>query len=138
MGRRKRTRWWAVGWKPSRSPRKAAVRNSSPWSAFTPAEPWAQAIKAASRWTRRRSLPPDTAFGRRWKSARFAYSQIELISDLSGNLVGYLKVRGIYTVSQSGDEYAGNSFAEIFDTAGNVLFSVDVTNAGQRIQLELP
>jgi len=68
----------------------------------------------------------------------FAYTQFELISDLSGNLVGYLKVRGIYTVAQSGDEYTGNSFAEVFDTAGNVLFSVDVTNAGQRIQLELP
>lgn len=68
----------------------------------------------------------------------FAYTQLELISDLSGNLVGYLKVRGIYTVAQSGDEYTGNSFAEVFDTTGNVLFSVDVTNAGQRIQLDLP
>ena len=68
----------------------------------------------------------------------FAYTGLELISDLSGNLVGYLKVRGIYTVSQSGNEYTGNSFAEIFDADGNVLFSVDVTNAGQRIQVELP
>jgi len=68
----------------------------------------------------------------------FALTQLELISDLSGNLVGYLKVRGVYTIAQSGDEYNGNSFAEVFDTTGNVLFSVDVTNAGQRIQLELP
>ena len=68
----------------------------------------------------------------------FAYTAFELISDLSGNLVGYLKVRGIYTVSESGNEYSGTTFAEVLDADGNVLFSVDVTNAGQRIQLELP
>jgi hypothetical protein len=66
----------------------------------------------------------------------FAYTAFELISDLSGNLLGYLKVRGILTVSQSGNEYNGTSFAEVLDTDGNVLFSVDVTNAGQRIQVE--
>ena len=33
----------------------------------------------------------------------FAYTGLELISDLSGNLVGYLKARGVYTVSQSGN-----------------------------------
>ena len=69
---------------------------------------------------------------------KFADTSFELISDLSGNLVGYLKVRGIYTVSQSGNEYDGTSFAEILDTNGNVLFSVEVTNAGRRIQVELP
>ena len=76
-----------------------------------------------------------------WKhleKREFAYTQIELISDLSGNLVGDLKVRGKLTVSSSGNEYTGSSFAEIFDTEGNVLFSVEVTNTAQRIQLELP
>jgi hypothetical protein len=68
----------------------------------------------------------------------FAYTSRELISDLSGNLLGYLKVRGVYTVSESGDEYTGTSFAEVVDTDGNVLFSVSVTNAGERITLELP
>jgi hypothetical protein len=68
----------------------------------------------------------------------FAYTSRELISDLSGNLVGYLKVRGVYTISESGDEYTGSSFAEIVDTDGNVLFSVSVTNTGERIKLELP
>lgn len=72
------------------------------------------------------------------KKRQFAYTSFELISDLSGNLVGYLKVRGIYTVAQSGDEYSGTSFAEILDTDGVVLFSVSVTNAGKRIQVELP
>jgi len=68
----------------------------------------------------------------------FAYTAFELISDLSGNLVGYLKVRGTYVVSQSGNEYTGTSFAEILDPDGAVLFSVSVTNAGKRIQVELP
>ena len=72
------------------------------------------------------------------KHRTFAYTSVELISDLSGNLVGYLKVRGTYTVSPSGNEYKGSSFAEILDTDGNVLFSVNVTNTGQRIQVELP
>ena len=34
------------------------------------------------------------------KQRTFAYTSRELISDLSGNLVGYLKVRGVYTVSR--------------------------------------
>ena len=76
-----------------------------------------------------------------WKhleGRRFAYTILELISDLSGNLVGYLKVRGVYTVAESGNEYSGTSFAQVLDTAGNVLFAVDVTNAGKRIQVDLP
>ena len=36
----------------------------------------------------------------------FAYTALGLISDLSGNLRGYLKARGIYTVSQSGNDTA--------------------------------
>ena len=69
---------------------------------------------------------------------RFAYTTLELISDLSGNLVGYLKVRGTYTVAESGNEYTGVSVAEIRDTGGTLLFSAEVTNAGKRIQVELP
>jgi hypothetical protein len=68
----------------------------------------------------------------------FAYASRELISDLSGNLVGYLKVRGVYAVSASGDQYAGTSYAEVVDVDGNVLFSGSVTNAGERIKPELP
>jgi hypothetical protein len=41
-------------------------------------------------------------------------------------------------VSQSGNEYTGTSLAQIVDTGGNVLFSAEVTNAGQRILVELP
>ena len=69
---------------------------------------------------------------------KFGYTTFELISDFSGNLVGYLKVRGVYTVSESGNQYTGVTLAQILDTGGNVIFSVEVTNAGQRIILELP
>jgi len=72
------------------------------------------------------------------ETRKFAYTAFELISDLGGNLVGYLKVRGIYTVAQSGNEYTGTSLAQVLDTDGNVVFSVEVTNAGQRILVELP
>ena len=72
------------------------------------------------------------------EDARSRTPSLELISDLSGNLVGYLKVRGIFTVSRPGTSTHGTSFAEVLDTDGNVLFSVEVTNAGERIQLELP
>ena len=68
----------------------------------------------------------------------FAYTSIELISDLGGNLVGYLKVRGLYTISASGNEYTGTSLATIVDLDGNLLFSSEVTNSGQRIVVELP
>jgi len=67
-----------------------------------------------------------------------AYTQVELISDLSGNLIGHLKVRGVYTVSASGNAYDGVSFAEIILTDGTVVFASEVANAGERIQLELP
>ena len=67
----------------------------------------------------------------------FAITAYELISDLSGNLVGLLKFRGTYTVSPSGAEYTGTTVAEILDTDGNVLTSVTVNNQGRRIQVEL-
>lgn len=74
-----------------------------------------------------------------WLEKRtFAYTLLELISDLSGNLVGYLKVRSVYTVSESGNEYTGTSHFTVLDTTGNTLDSGDVTNAGQRISVELP
>ena len=70
------------------------------------------------------------------KERTFAYSVLYMLSDLGGNLTGYLKVRGVYTVSQSGNEYSGTSFAQVLDANGNVRFSVDVTNTAQRIQIE--
>jgi hypothetical protein len=90
------------------------------------------------------TLAPPTAFSTfhgvwtHLERRTFAYTGLELISDLSGNLVGYLKARGVYTVSQSGNEFSGTTRAEVLDAEGNVLFSVDVTNTGQRIHAERP
>ena len=90
------------------------------------------------------TMAPPTAFSTfhgvwtHLEHRTFAYTGLELISDLSGNLVGYLKARGVYTVSQSGNEFSGTTHAEVLDAEGNVLFSVDVTNTGQRIQVERP
>ena len=66
----------------------------------------------------------------------FAWTTIELISDLNGNLIGTLKVRGTYTVDETGNGYSGVFLAEVKDTSDNVLFSIDGTNAGVRIQVD--
>jgi hypothetical protein len=68
----------------------------------------------------------------------FAYTSFELISDLGGNLMGHLKVRGVYSVSASGNTYTGRSIAQIVGTDGTVLYEVEVTNAGRRIKIEFP
>lgn len=91
------------------------------------------------------TLEPPTVFSsgrgvwRHQDKRTFVYSAMGLISDLNGNLVGYLKTRGIYTLSPSGNEYSGTTVAEVLDADGNPLFpAIEVTNAGRRIQLELP
>ena len=65
----------------------------------------------------------------------FSWTTIELVSDLSGNLIGTLKVRGTYTVDESGNAYTG-SFKADLTIFGNVL-SFEGTNEGTRIQVEL-
>jgi hypothetical protein len=87
--------------------------------------------------------PPSviSSFQGVWKhleKRKFAFNGLALLSDLNGNLVGYLKVRGVYTVSTSGNRYTGASLAEVFDPDGNVLFSVEVTNKGERILVDQP
>jgi hypothetical protein len=75
------------------------------------------------------------------ENRRFAYTAFELISDLSGNFVGYLKVRGFIEISRSGNRWTGQSFAEIFDTEDQVMVPpglIRVTNEAQRIRIELP
>ena len=69
----------------------------------------------------------------------FVYTEKDLFSDFSGNLTGFLKVRGKYTLSASGDEYSGTSYFEVLATDGEtVLASGNVTNKGERIRVELP
>jgi hypothetical protein len=64
----------------------------------------------------------------------FSWTVVELISDLSGNLLGTLKVRGTYTVDETGNAYTGIFKAEV-NIFGST-FSVDGTNEGTRIQVE--
>jgi hypothetical protein len=66
----------------------------------------------------------------------FAWTAIALISDLSGNHVGTLKVRGETTMDPSGDSYTSRFRAEMFDPNGVVLFAADGTNVGQRVGVE--
>jgi hypothetical protein len=66
----------------------------------------------------------------------FAWTVIELVTDLSGNLVAILKVRGEHTTNEPGNEYTGQFRAELFDPVGNLISSVEGTNQGQRIQVE--
>lgn len=64
------------------------------------------------------------------------WTVMELVSDLNGNLIGTLKVRGRYTIDESGNSYTGNFLAEQVDTNGALVFSVEGTNEGHRIQVE--
>ena len=65
----------------------------------------------------------------------FTWTIMELMSDLNGNLLGTLKVRGTYTVDESGNAYNGSFQADLTDIFDNV-FSFEGTNEGHRIQVE--
>src|ERR1700730_709226 len=70
----------------------------------------------------------------------YAYTNKELFSDFKGNLTGFLKVSGIYTLDHSGDTYAGYSFFQVYDASNppGLQDSGFVTNKGERISVELP
>jgi hypothetical protein len=44
------------------------------------------------------AVPVESSSGRIWRSAPSPYSGLHLNSDLSGKLLGYVKVQGVYTV----------------------------------------
>ena len=68
----------------------------------------------------------------------FNWTTVELLyATADGSLIGYLKVSGRYTVDETGNAYTGQFLATILDPDGNVLFTGDGTNAGNRIQVEL-
>ena len=70
----------------------------------------------------------------------FAYTDKELFSDLSGNLTGFLKVSGVYTLSGSGDKYSGNSTFEVLgpdQKSLNPPITGTVSNSGERISVEV-
>jgi hypothetical protein len=64
----------------------------------------------------------------------FSWTVVELISDLNGNLMGTLKVRGTYTVDETGNAYSGVFKAEV-NISGNT-FSFEGNNEGARIRVE--
>jgi hypothetical protein len=69
---------------------------------------------------------------------RFAYTELSLFSDLSGNLTNFLKVSGTYTLV-SENEYIGTSFFEVLDTEQKPLVppvTGSVSNSGKRIRVE--
>ena len=67
----------------------------------------------------------------------FDWTSLELIySTADGTLIGYLKVKGRYTVNDAGNGYTGEFLAKVTDPDGNVLFSVDGNNVGTRIAVE--
>ena len=67
----------------------------------------------------------------------FDWTTVELLyATADGSLIGYLKVSGRYTVNETGNAYTGQFLATISDPDGNVLFTGDGTNAGNRIQVE--
>jgi hypothetical protein len=71
----------------------------------------------------------------------FEYLNIGLFSDLSGNLTGFLKVRGTYRVSASGNEYTGTSVFELLGPKEEPLtppITGTVSNKGEKISLEQP
>ena len=75
-----------------------------------------------------------------WSHVRgrtFDWTSLELIyATADGTLIGYLKVKGRYTVDDTGNGYTGQFFATVTDADGNVLFTVDGNNVGTRIPVE--
>ena len=45
-----------------------------------------------------------------WRT--FGYTNVAVLSDLNGDLVGFFKVRGVYQLDNSGDSYKGHSYYE--------------------------
>jgi hypothetical protein len=72
-----------------------------------------------------------------WRT--FGYTNVAVLSDLNGNLVGFFKVRGVYQLASSGDSYTGHSYFQFLD-ANHQDTGRDgwVCNDGMRINVEAP
>jgi hypothetical protein len=75
-----------------------------------------------------------------WRT--FMYTEKGIFSDASGNLTGFLKVSGTYTLRPSGDAYTGTSFYEVLGPDQKSLpppngpVTGTVSNSGERIHVE--
>jgi hypothetical protein len=72
-----------------------------------------------------------------WRT--FNYTNVAVLSDLNGNLVGFFRVRGVYQLTGSGDSYTGHSYYQFLgpnheDTGPDGW----VCNDGTRISVEAP
>jgi hypothetical protein len=72
-----------------------------------------------------------------WRT--FGYTVFAVLSDLNGNLTGFFKVRGVYQLNSSGDNYSGHSYYEFLgpDYKNNGPQGW-VCNDGLRITFEAP
>jgi hypothetical protein len=75
-----------------------------------------------------------------WRT--FGYTNVAVLSDLNGDLVGFFKVRGVYQLNNSGDSYTGHSYYEFLDTdhkpTNTPVPPGWVCNDGVRITFEAP
>jgi hypothetical protein len=69
-----------------------------------------------------------------------AYTNEAVLSDLKGNLAGFFKVRGVYTLDSSGNKYTGHSYYQFLGPGHEEGFGPQgwVCNDGVRIQVESP
>jgi hypothetical protein len=81
-------------------------------------------------------LSPSYGVWSHLRDHTFALTGYEMICDLDGNLWGTIKFRGELTVDSTGNRYTSRSRVEVFDPGGNLLFSLQATAEGQRIQLQ--
>jgi hypothetical protein len=69
----------------------------------------------------------------------FGYTDQAVISDLDSNLIGFFKVRGIYTRDGSGNRYTGRSYFEFLDAHHRPTGTASwACNEGVRISVEQP
>jgi hypothetical protein len=75
-----------------------------------------------------------------WRT--FGYTNVAVLSDLSGNLTGFFRVRGVYQLDSSGDSYTGHSYYQFLDTdhqpTNTPVPPGWVCNDGMRISVEAP
>ena len=81
---------------------------------------------------------PGHGVWRRTRGREFGLTFQKIVFDANGNHAGTLKVREILRLNASGDSYAGNGTAEVFDAHGTLVVSFCAKTEGTRIAVEPP
>ncbi|MCI0446111.1 hypothetical protein L0244_23025 [bacterium] len=72
-------------------------------------------------------------------SRTYAVTTVHVLYYTDGSLAATFKVRSIFEVSQSGEEFDSlSSVGQMFDPDGNLLLTLEATVHGERIHVELP